>query len=406
MRLTVPALVLLLSIACGDTRNDASPAAVSGTAASSSPDAGGAQKPAASTAAADAPALPLRVSGTDFVDANGRRFEWRGVTAFRLAEMLDAGREPDVIAYLDWARSQQLTVLRVLLMAQHLFELSPEAGRAALPRLLDLAKARGLTIEVVALADTTARPVDYEAHLREVGRIALEKGNAFVEIANEPGHATQDPRLHDPAFVRRLAALLPAPLIVALGSAEYDEAYASGDYATFHFPREREWGHVLALADGAGMLARWKKPVVNDEPIGAASEYREGRRDNVPERFAAAGALGRLAGLGSTFHYEGGLQARLPDPREAAALKAWRRGLALVDAAPTGGEFLEGAALSVVARVEGARAAYARRTADRAAVLLIDPSARASVKWAEGWTEVHRAAVPGVQILVARRSGA
>ena len=194
--------------------------------------------------------FPLRIDGTAFVDAAGKPFAWRGVSAFRLAEMISAGKEPEVIRYLDWMASERLTVARVLLMARHLFELTPEAGRAALPRLLDLAKARGIAVEAVALADTEGLTLDYDGHVQQVGRIALEKGNAFVEIANEPGHATQDRRLHDPATVKRLAELLPTGVLRALGSAEYDDRYAAGDYATFHFPRRPEWGHVVSLADG------------------------------------------------------------------------------------------------------------------------------------------------------------
>ena len=36
-------------------------------------------------------------------------------------------------AYLAWAAKEELTVLRVLVMAKHLFELSPERGLAATP---------------------------------------------------------------------------------------------------------------------------------------------------------------------------------------------------------------------------------------------------------------------------------
>ncbi len=197
-----------------------------------------------------------------------------------------------------------------------------------------------MAIEAVALADTEGLTLDFDGHVQQVGRIALEKGNAFVEIANEPGHATQDRRLHDPATVKRLAGLLPTGVLRALGSAEYDDGYAAGDYATFHFPRRPEWGHVVSLADGIPMLARWKKPVINDEPIGAGAEYQPGRRDNSPERFGAAGALAEFIGLASTFHYEGGLQARLPEGPEAACLDAWQRGIEMA-AGQASGELLD-----------------------------------------------------------------
>jgi hypothetical protein len=326
--------------------------------------------------------------------------------------MISAGREPDVVRYLDWMVARKLSVVRVLLMARHLFALTPEAGRAALPTLLDLAKARGIAVEVVALADTEGLTFDHEGHIQQVGRIALDKGNALVEIANEPAHATQDRRLHDPAYVKRLADLLPESVLSALGSAEYDDAFAAGGYATFHFPRHSEWGHVLSLGEGISMLARWNKPVINDEPIGAAAEYQAGRRDNSPARFGAAGALAEFIGLGSTFHYEGGLQARQPNGPEEACLDAWQRGTDLA-ASLAPGEMLTGEDVGRrLGKASGGRHTFGRLGADRAALLVIDPpdpldvsdpAKKVVVKWTEGWTEERRAAAPGVLLITAIR---
>jgi hypothetical protein len=343
------------------------------------------------------------VEGTGFLDASGKPFIWRGITSFQLAEMIAHGREQEVTAYLDWAQAEQLTVVRVLLMARHLFELTAEDGRRALPRLLDLAKARGLAVEIVALADTKDRNLDYDAHIRDVGRIALEKRNAFVEIANEPGHDTQDPKLHDAAFAKRLADLLPEPLIVALGSFEYGEGYAEGDYATTHVPRGEGWNHVFEIAKGAVRVEALNKPVVSDEPIGAGPGYDPGRRDNEPSRFAAAAALTRLIGMAATFHYEGGLYSKIPAGPEAASLAAWKAGLALVGDAAAG-ELLQGTAVDRLARIGDAPHVYARVTAEEALVLLIDPGPTPSVTWQAGWKETRREAIPGVLLVQARRA--
>ena len=392
-------LVALALVSAGCERE-----AARGGSSEPTPAAGSAPAQPAARPSVPSAVFPLRVQGTGFVGANGTPFPWRGVTAFRLAEMIAHGREAEATAYLDWAASQQLTVVRVLLTAQHLFELTPEDGRRALPRLLDLAKSRGVAVEAVALADTKDRVFDYEAHIREVGRIAAEKGNALIEIANEPGHPTQDPRLHDPAFASRLAALLPDALVVALGSFEYGDGYAAGDYATTHVPRGNgEWDHVLAIADRADWRSKLNKPVVSDEPIGAGPEYQPGRRDNEPVRFGAAAALTRLAGMHATFHYESGLQAKVPSPPEAASLAAWRSGLALVDETPTGGAFVAAAGLDRIVQIDGARAAFARVEATQVRLLLIDAPAKAAVTWADGWSELRRASAPGVQLIVAER---
>lgn len=376
------------------------------SAASPPPSAPGATTAAqTSTVKPITPSFPVAVKETAFLDAANRPFEWRGITAFRLPEMIANGREQEAIAYLDWAKSEQLTVVRVLLMAQHLFKLTPDAGRAALPRLLDLAKERGIAVEIVALADTKDVPLDYDAHIREIGRVALERGNGFVELANEPGHPTQDSRVHQPAFLQRLAAQLPEPLVVALGSIEYGEGYAAADYATTHLPRgEKDWDHVLAISERWKTVIALRKPLVSDEPIGAAPEYQAGRRDNEPSRFAAAAALTRFVGMSATFHYEGGLQAVIPAGREAACLAAWQLGLALLNDVRLDGEFAMGRRLGNVAQTSGVRAAFGRVGARETAILLIDPAPNASVTFAAGWKETRRTGVPGVQIVLAERS--
>jgi hypothetical protein len=401
MRLTAFCVLIVLGTACASPAEESQAQSVPADPAASASTDAPSRAPAVNTGAT----FPLRVEGRTFVDADGKPFEWRGITAFRLAEMIARGREEEAAAYLDWARTEQLTVVRVLLMARHLFTLTPAEGRAALPVLLDMARARGIVVEVVALADTQGLDLDYEAHIREVGRISVEKGNALVEIANEPGHPTQDPRLHDPAFAKRLASLLPEPLVVALGSFEYGEGYADGDYATTHVPRGDEgWDHVFEVAALAERVVTLKKPVVSDEPIGAGPEYQPGRRDTEPRRFAAAAALTRLVGMEATFHYDGGLHARLPQGPEAACLAAWHAGLALVPGRPAGARFLRGTALDAVAQFSGARAGMASVSTDRVILLLVDPASSWSVEWTAGWEETGREEMPGAAVIQARRT--
>ena len=284
---------------------------------------------------ASIPATPVRparvlVAGTAFINADGTPFDWRGITAFRLVEQVAHGREAEAVAYLDWAKGRGLTVLRVLTMARHLFELTPADGLAALPRLLTLAAERGLHVEVVALADTAAQEVDIDAHVAAVGKVAAAHTNAFVEIANEPFHHTQHTSLHDRATLARLTAFVPEAVVVAYGS-DKPEASGGGDYVTVHMPRGgAPWEHVTELAAGAALVASYAKPVVSDEPIGAARVAARGRRDNAPERFRAAALLTRMTGMYATFHYEGGLQGRVPDGPELAAFEAWREAWTLL----------------------------------------------------------------------------
>jgi hypothetical protein len=374
------------------------------------PERGPAALPAAAEAAPaplPAPAVTPDASGALRVEGVGWRkgsapFEWRGVTAFRLLEQIAHGQEGEAVRYLDWARARKVTVVRVLTMAKHLFQLHPADGLSALPKLLTLAAERGMFVEIVALADTADTPLDLAQHVKAIATIAAAHPNAVMEIANEPWHPTQDPRLHDPAFVKALADLVPAQVPVALGSIEGGDGYAAaGSYVTWHSPRSDAaagWDHVLALAEGAALVARWQKPIVSDEPIGAADAVVPGRRDNEPGRFAAAAALTRIAGLGATFHYEGGLQARLPAGRELECFQAWSAALDAVAIVPPGGRFLASADLTSVVDVSGARAAFGRLYEKEVWVALIDPG-QVQIEWKAPWREGSRVALAGVVVV-------
>jgi hypothetical protein len=400
VRSFLTAALLLASLSCAAPE---SPPASPGRASVTTSTQPAASAPVTREAPAALPPGPLRlqVRGASFV-RGAAPFEWRGITAFRLVEQVAHGREPEALAYLDWARGQRLTVVRVLVMAKHLFELSPDDGVKALPRVLTLAGERGLVVEVVALADTADIKIDLEQHVKAVAAIAAVHPNAVLEIANEPVHPTQDRRLHDPAFVKALANLVPADVPVALGAGDGDDEYAAGGrYATWHSPRssaQEGWGHVLEISKGAGFVVKLGKPLINDEPIGAAEAAVPGRRDNDPRRFAGMAVLGRLAGLGATFHYEGGLQARVPAGRELACFSAWNEALDALSRLPDGGRFLEAGDVERVAAVEGTRAVLGREYDQQAWIAAVDPS-DPSIRWQPPWHEIGRQRLPGVVLL-------
>jgi hypothetical protein len=267
----------------------------------------------------------LRPEGTGWRAPDGTPFAWRGITAFRLLEFVAHGREREADAYLAWAASEQVTIVRVLAMAHVLFQLTPADGQAALGRLLDLAHKHGLAVEVVALADTASYTFDVSAHVRAVGQVAAQHPNVVIEIANEPYHPTQSTDVHRHAYLRDLRPLIPHEVPVSLGTLDDQGDLAAGDYVTWHSPRDGDWPN--RLREGAALLRRFSKPVVADEPIGAADRAIPGRRDDDPGRFRMAARIARETGIGATFHYEGGLQGRRPTFREAACLTAWMGGL-------------------------------------------------------------------------------
>ncbi len=354
----------------------------------------------------------LRVSGTLFATADHRPFQWRGITAFRLLEYVARGRELDVERFLSWAENQRLTVIRVLAMGQGFMNLTAEDGRRALPRLLELAAAHRLHVEVVALAGTRDAPLDLDHQLEEIGRIALDHDNTLIEVANEPAHPSQMDEVHKPQVLVRLRSRVPRNIPVALGLVEGLDRRSAGDYITWHSPRDDRnggWGHVLALAQGPELLRQWNKPVVSDEPIGAGPASEPGRRDDSPARFRAASVLTRLAGLGSTFHYEGGLQATIPTGRELECFNAWNEAWMLLpmDVERSGVFRIAGTIDAAVGgySADKALAVFERQRGNLVWVAVINPSEGFAMRWATGWNPQQTRRLDGVWLITARRDG-
>jgi hypothetical protein len=285
------------------------------------------------------------------------------------------------------------------------FDLRPEDGRRALPRLLELASKHGLYVEVVALAGTADIPVNLEEHVGEIGKILAAYPNGLLEVANEPVHPSQSADVQKPEVLAALAARVPAGIPVALGSIERGDGFGEGSYVTWHAPRESGkggWAHVLELARGAALLDRWKKPVVSDEPIGAGAAFQPGRRDDAPERFRAAALLTRLAGLGATFHYEAGLQARVPESRELECFNAWNEAWTLLpsDVEQHGTFRNGGAAGSIVTAFDRGRILAIYERADTArGWLLILGDASSAVTVSSGWTMMESRRVDGGRLV-------
>jgi hypothetical protein len=364
--------------------------------------------PRAQPHAPAAPAKHVRTVGERFVRPDGRTFQWRGITAFRLLERLAARRQRDVESYLDWAAAEKLTVVRVLAMASELFALSPERGLASLDRLLELADARGLYVEVVALADTARWRVALDRQVAAVAAVCARHANTFLELANEPVHPTQNPLLARPATLVELRAEVPPGVPVAVGSVSDLGALAAGDYVTIHPARggaSEPWAAVWSIADAYALVDRLDKPVVNDEPIGAADKRIPGRRDNDPARFRAIALLSRFLGAGVTFHYEGGLEARIPSGAEADCLAGWQDAWTVLP-----DDFEARARLSVRPGADSPLSGVATGRVFEAVVgstrwvLAVGSTSPADAAWREGWNVTLVGQWPGVWLARAGRA--
>lgn len=295
----------------------------------------------------------LRVEGRTILCADGRPFRWRGATAFDLVDQIADGREAEAIAFLAWAQKTGFTLVRTITMGHNTrMHLAPVDGQRALPRLLALAAAHDLYVEVVALVDTRAfAPFDRDDHVRHVGRACEGAENcAGVELTNENAHPSQMRDLQDEPILRWLSAQVPTVVLVAWGSnccgqadepaeqpgqPDYPIALRGGHYLAVHRDRSRDkWNQVRRVRELERLSAATGRYVVDDEPIGAGEVDEPGRRETDPDIFFTQGVLSRIMSVGSTFHFEDGLRAQLPAPtsKQQAAAEAFIAGARLIPA--------------------------------------------------------------------------
>ncbi len=283
----------------------------------------------------------LRPSGRWLVYPDGSRFRWRGVTGFMLNERVSSGHDDDAAAFLTWARETGFNVVRTLVMLPKGWftdsDFTPEEGLAALPRTLALARDADIYVEVTVLANTASLPskADLGSYVERAGRICAAAANcALVEVANEFWHPTQRAEVHDPTALARWAARVPAGIPTALGAPPGGSA-ALVDRApviTVHIDRGGDrWERARRVRALGEESVRTNRFVVDNEPVGADEREQPGRRDSLPDVFFAQGALSRVFEVGSNFHFESGLRARVPGPIQQECAEAFVAGTRIVD---------------------------------------------------------------------------
>jgi hypothetical protein len=254
-----------------------------------------------------------------------------GITAFALVEQLAHGRESDAVRFLDWCASQRVNMVRVLLTCWNMFRLTPDEGRAALPRLLELAGARDLYVEVVCIADTYRESGDghmvenypgfnWGAHVEAVGVLCADYPNSLIEIVNEPMQPWQP---FAPEQLQAFSAGIPVEVPFTLGACDdgYDEstAYCSdrSSYQTVHADRNRApWGNVRHIREQQVMSNEINQYVIDDEP----------GKEFTPAQQFAIGALCRVCMIADTFHSNCVRYAEIPTGEELEWFLARRAG--------------------------------------------------------------------------------
>ncbi len=269
---------------------------------------------------------PIHPDGEVFRRADGSIYQWRGETQFLLFRDFLDGR--DLSDRLNAIVNRNANLVRVLGMAHYIplnagqvgFNPAQYGDRyfTGLGEFADLLSRYGLRVEFTALADAQIlMPIerDQRAFLEKVAGVLTSKPHAFLETGNEPFKNGFDPK--------RLGRV--PGVVQASGVYDYNDAgtpYASLyalDYVTVHPPRDNEWPRKTRLDEYSNALDR---PVVWDEPMGAAEVNDPGRRSNVVSDFAEMCAGTALHGAGATFHSEAGLTAAPFGPRQWEAAQA------------------------------------------------------------------------------------
>jgi hypothetical protein len=360
------------------------------------------------------PLTPLTVCGRALC-AGETRFQWRGVTAFGLVDLVADGREGEARAFVRWAGDTGFTVLRVLAMVPNggWIDLSPPDGRRALPRVFEIARDHGMYVQVVALANTNERSGRYrtepflEEQVRAVSRLCAAAGNCVVELANEPYHRSQA-RLDDPSLMRRLQREVPTHLPVAWGAAASDRssAMAGGTFVVVHVSRSGDrWTRIAGMRSLAVLSTSTGKFVVDNEPIGAAESPQRNRRDSAPEVFFAQGVLARLLNAGSTFHCEDCLRARVPGPVQRRCADGFIEGSRTMPDAVQATFADDGSPSAPVTLADRTRGYVFSAVAGRRGwTLVLGEGASPALRWREGWRAGNRVARrPGVEVWTASR---
>ena len=287
--------------------------------------------------------LPLiKVEGKVFKNPDGTIFPYRDASAFLLLRRLLEGDKQGVHEYCKEMSKLGYNVLRVF--SQVDWDSLPGPGPGFLPedygyniyndavrRLLDIAAACGLYIELVA--HTFAYNMnDMANHVHRLNTI-VKHHPRFFEVANEPPVNGID--------IEALMDLIDtSEFNCPWATGQYDPtALPAGSYVTAHTARDSEWPRkakwLLEYREGGGPVSdddpAMNRPIVGDEPIGAGEIDIPGKRATSPDDFYTYAALAQLMGAGSTFHYQDGLFAELPTGNQLLCAVQFIKGAKSVD---------------------------------------------------------------------------
>jgi hypothetical protein len=194
--------------------------------------------------------------------------------------------------------------------ANNLPPLTPDITLAHLGSFLSMAGDEGLRVDLSLGDGQVFFHTDAErlAFVHDVWAIMNAHPNGYGPLSlNEPWKNGFD-------ATRDLDALT-GKVLRARGSAEDENSWYTP-------PLELTAQHTLRSLEEGGykwvrhQYEQWQAPgrVYLEEPMGCGEAQIDGRRDNNPEAFRQAAAVGELVGCGWNFHVECGMLAQIPPP--------------------------------------------------------------------------------------------
>lgn len=284
----------------------------------------------------------IRIVGTLFRKPDGSIYRWKSCTDFLLFKRYLDGE--NIVPILADRAAVGATMVRVLGMCVNIANFNPRnypTYLADLPAFADLLAANGFDFEFTVFADVQPEGGilafralrDQQIWLQAVRDALLSKPNVVLELVNEGFKNGVDFRNHTRPSGLLCAADAQAPT-------DGQPANPPWDYSTFHSGRDTEWPRKSK--DSIELSDQFRRPAVDDEPMGADEVMDPGKRSNVPNDFFYLAATGMLLGPGATFHSSDGITSSLFRPITITCANSFFAGLNVIPENVMGGRYTRG----------------------------------------------------------------
>lgn len=356
---------------------------------------------------------------------DGQQFiGWRGVSEFSALHLARIGDLAELVLRFDRAKEGGCNGVRVLAMAKNLFDLKPSQPGywAALDTMLALANERGLYLELCIFADAQDIMPAHEDRLRfahEVAAWATGKAGLMLQLSNEPWkngwQSAVDPQLLE------IAQKAGLPGIFSIGDpidqvtdattgnplrGQLDTLSNYSQVLVLHGERKMPDGRYAGWVDHLkGFDEVYTNPRgcyrIHDEPMGAASTWQPGRRDNRPDAHRAAALVCAVLGIGFTYHYIAEQDPAQPglDGQRYAQLVPQDPEFTFKNAGTGGASVVKFQGWDKVRTCDNGREAYAVMYGHTNSGMV------RNVEWAPGWTVADRIVIgPSVELHRARKA--